>query len=463
MTRAIFLMAIFAALAGAMLVAACGDLGDGADPDTGAADDDTAAADDDPADGGDDDTNAGDDDARDDDDDDVSDDAPRFWEDVAPIIYNNCLDCHQTGGLAPMALETYDDAVRFAPLIKSQTASRAMPPWNPDNSGACNTYEDARWLTDAQIKTIGDWVDGGRPEGDPAKAPDFPDPPEGLDTVTHVIDPGIDFVPDASVDDDYRCFIVDLDPALTEDQFITAFQIKPGDLRMVHHVIVYALDTAMHEAKARALDREDAIPGYACFGDSGVQGARWLMSWAGGGGAKPYPERTGLRLVAGRPVVIQVHYDLRRYVGPDRTTVDVTLAPSVEIEGLILLAFNDQFYLPPGEERVTITKEFPIPGATAGDDVLFHGVFPHMHFFATEQRIGAWRNDEETCLLQVNKWDFHWQGYATYSEAIPAKVGDTMRLSCTYDTRGAKGPIYWGEGLDDEMCITQFYITPYFE
>src|SRR5437879_6466216 len=33
-----------------------------------------------------------------------------WYQDVAPIVSAHCMSCHQTGGIAPFALTTYEDA-----------------------------------------------------------------------------------------------------------------------------------------------------------------------------------------------------------------------------------------------------------------------------------------------------------------------------------------------------------------
>ena len=57
-----------------------------------------------------------------------------FTRDVAPILQENCVRCHRAaGGMAPMSLETYRVARRYASRIKHKTGLRdvagAMPPW----------------------------------------------------------------------------------------------------------------------------------------------------------------------------------------------------------------------------------------------------------------------------------------------------------------------------------------------
>ncbi|MGD8280532.1 MAG: hypothetical protein PVF69_05225, partial [Gemmatimonadota bacterium] len=53
-----------------------------------------------------------------------------FTRDVAPILYENCVECHREGSFAPMSLMTYDNARRYAARIRSRVAARQMPPWH---------------------------------------------------------------------------------------------------------------------------------------------------------------------------------------------------------------------------------------------------------------------------------------------------------------------------------------------
>src|ERR1043165_7385655 len=95
-----------------------------------------------------------------------------FTEDVAPIVVNVCAACHRPGEAAPFSLLSYDDVRKRGKLIASVTANRYMPPWHADSD--MGSFRDDRRLTDAQIKTIQEWVQAGMPEGDPRKMPETP-------------------------------------------------------------------------------------------------------------------------------------------------------------------------------------------------------------------------------------------------------------------------------------------------
>src|SRR6478609_1580820 len=108
--------------------------------------------------------------------DETSSNAPKFYEDVAPILNHNCVGCHRDGGIAQFSLTNYDQVRAHANDIASATAAREMPPMPVNNSGSCNTYANARWLSDDEISVLGRWAKSGTPAGDPSKAQPLPEP-----------------------------------------------------------------------------------------------------------------------------------------------------------------------------------------------------------------------------------------------------------------------------------------------
>ncbi len=85
--------------------------------------------------------------------------APTFSDDVAPILYRNCVSCHNPGGPGPFSLLTYADAKGHAKEIAAATRSGFMPPFPPQ--AAPGTFEDEHRLSKAQIDCISDWVNDG--------------------------------------------------------------------------------------------------------------------------------------------------------------------------------------------------------------------------------------------------------------------------------------------------------------
>ena len=95
--------------------------------------------------------------------------APTFTKDVLPIMQRSCQTCHRPGTPAPMSLMTYAEVRPWARAIKTKVTTREMPPWHIDRS--IGEYSNDPSLSDNEVATIAEWVDGGAPEGNRADAP----------------------------------------------------------------------------------------------------------------------------------------------------------------------------------------------------------------------------------------------------------------------------------------------------
>ena len=79
-----------------------------------------------------------------------------FHKDVAPILQENCQDCHRPVGrntmgmVAPMSLITYEEVRPWSKAIAKAAESRRMPPWHatPEFHG---TFSNERTLTEEEI------------------------------------------------------------------------------------------------------------------------------------------------------------------------------------------------------------------------------------------------------------------------------------------------------------------------
>ena len=55
-----------------------------------------------------------------------------YSEDISPIIYNNCTECHRVGGAGAMPFTSYEEVASLGVMIKYVTESGYMPPWHAD-------------------------------------------------------------------------------------------------------------------------------------------------------------------------------------------------------------------------------------------------------------------------------------------------------------------------------------------
>jgi hypothetical protein len=157
-----------------------------------------------------------------------------YNRDVAPILYKNCVVCHRPNDIAPMSLLTYKDTRPWGRAIREAVVQRKMPPWHADPKVG-DFLNDPR-LSDADIATIDAWVRTGAREGDPK---DLPPPPvfaEGWHIKPDIVFTIPEFTVNSASQDDYEYVYVPTN--FTEDKWVQAAEVLPGDRRVVHHATV---------------------------------------------------------------------------------------------------------------------------------------------------------------------------------------------------------------------------------
>jgi hypothetical protein len=176
--------------------------------------------------------------------------------------------------------------------------------------------------------------------------------------------------------------------------------------------------------------------------------------WAPGAGFTSYPAGTGLKLDAGRKLVMQVHYNTLAGVLPDQTSVKLQTTTTVASEAYIDFVLDTDMVLPAGNANASWTFQDDVPF-----NLRVYGVFPHMHTLGKTMKLEKITDGVETCIADVPRWDFHWQRFYFFERPVAYDAGDTSRVSCTFDTRSTNASVVWGEGTQDEMCLFGVYYT----
>jgi hypothetical protein len=342
-------------------------------------------------------------------------------------------------------------------------ADRRMPPFLADATGSCGSFDDSLWLDDDEIETFVRWADIGAPEGILRGEPTAPPERIALEGVIATVDTGHDYLPDQSTSDDYRCFVVDSPGAFT----VTGYDAVPSNPRIAHHLIMYQTSDDAAAAEARQLDEEAEGPGYPCFGTGPQVDATTVASWVPGVGVTHFPEGTGVTVDGSRPFILEMHYNIAGGPGEtDRTEVFLQTSDAVGITQILeIAAFDLDFEGPPGLDSWTTTDETPISWSLAdfglGDyegPLLVHGTNAHMHERGLSLRLEA-PGAEQSCLLDVPRWDFGWQLNYWYTEPVLIDSASDLRISCEWTTQGLDEPLTWGDRTVDEMCLAALYVT----
>ena len=391
----------------------------------------------------------------------VAVDGPTYSKEVVRIFQQHCQTCHHEGDIAPFNLTSYAEAKPYAAMIKIMTRTRQMPPWKATTG--CGEFADARVLPQSDIDTIAKWVDNGAPEGDPS---DLPPPLEfgdgwALGQPDHVFKYPEAYTPPAE-GDMYRCFTIPTN--LGGDSYVSAIDIRPGDAETVHHVIAY-LDYGSDSVR---LDEADAGPGYTSFGGPGFSNPGTLGGWAPGSRPIVLPENVALALPANARIVLQIHYHPHHGApGPDQTEIALYMAERKPEKLLrILPLLNTDFTIPPNDPNYRVDAVWPIL-----TPVPMHVwvIAPHMHLLGRKMQVEATvlATGEKKCLINIDDWDFNWQGMYRYQEPVALPTGTRLSLTSYFDnsSNNAKNPnsppkpVSWGEATTDEMCIAFLGIT----
>ena len=250
-----------------------------------------------------------------------------YSQDIAPLLYKNCVKCHRPGQVAPFSLLTYEDAARHGRDMAAQTQSRYMPPWKPEPGWG--KYRDERRLSAAEIATIKAWVDGGMPVGDTAK---IPSPPSfndtwQLGTPDLILEMPKEFDVPADGPDIYRNFVIP--SGVIEDKYVRAVEVKPLARSVVHHILFFTDTTG----GARSADGKDGQPGFPGFGSIFTIGDPVAALNGGLGGWVPgttpafLPSGLGMPLPKNADLLMQTHFHPNGAAQKEKTVIGLYFGP----------------------------------------------------------------------------------------------------------------------------------------
>ena len=362
-------------------------------------------------------------------------------------------------------------------------------------------FVGARGLSVAHKETIAKWVAAGAPEG---KASDLPPAPVYTDewnigTPDAVLSMTEDYPIPATGEIPYQYLVV---PAnFAEDRFITDWEIRPGDRRAVHHLLLYLLapkEVAEAQAKQRqqmmlnrmfgpkpAANAPRPTPPFemaCCFqipdGEEGgrplppeqrkdpgpnyrprPQGmAQGMGGFSPGGSIRRFPEGMGMRIPAGYSLVFQMHYTTYGKATTDRSKIGLKFAktpPKTILNTMALI--NASLSIPPGATNHLVENTM-----TFNRDTMIYSLIPHTHVRGTGWHYEATYPDgRKEVILSVPKYDFNWQHEYVFTQPWMVPAGTKLHAKAWYDNsaNNKSNPdptktVTWGDQTWEEMMYT---------
>jgi peroxiredoxin len=370
-----------------------------------------------------------------------------FAKDIAPLFNRRCVECHRPGEIGPFSLTDYAKAAGWAEMIAEVVEDGRMPPWHADPK--YGHFANDRRLTDAEKKLISTWVDNGAPAGDVSQLPPTPTFTDGWqlpkppDAVIAMSDRPRDVPAEGAVR--YQYFAAPTH--FTEDKWVSAVEVRPGNRAVVHHVLVFARKPG---------DRGDPDGG-------GTRG--FLASYVPGLRSLPYPAGMAKRVAAGSVLIFQIHYTPNGSPQTDLSRIGFVFADpkTVTHEVRTTSAVTRALAIPPGEADYRVDAN----SRPAADGSLLLAYMPHMHLrgkaFSYE---AVYPDGKRETLLDVPHYDFNWQTAYRLAEPrqLPAgtKVHAVAHFDNSPDNPNNPDPtkrVRWGEQTWDEMMIGYFDVA----
>lgn len=436
--------------------------------------------------------------------------AQDYYADIRPQLVRSCLGCHSSRGPG-WSMEDPEATYALRHAIANAILERRMPPWLAEPGH--QEYVGDVGLPGDVLELVRRWSDGGFPKGEVRPDPDTrwlaehgksehagfrPD-------VSLEVLPGNRYLPDQAKADDYRCFV--LDWPRDRATYVTGFRALPGNLAVAHHLVVYAIVPEVL-ARYREAEQEEEGAGYQCFGGAvpdrlvepgmreayearypnGIRalsrGNFWLAHWAPGMDGHVFPEGTGIRMVPGSGLVVQMHYYSRTAPGqPDAgTRMEFRVAEQVERPAFhfaqtdnrwLTAADNGSMVIPAGRQATyqtadTLRSLLGLVARVTGvapervQGLEIHSANLHMHAIGHSGVITLADSRGTETLLSVPRWDLRWQRDFTLAKPkVFSKDGlraAVLAVRCTFQNPRSE-PVYGGYGSGEEMCFNFSYIA----
>ncbi len=197
-----------------------------------------------------------------------------YNDDVFPIFNERCGRCHVAGGVAPMSLLTYKDALPWAESIRIELTAAHMPPWYAETG--FGDLKTSHRLSPRELDVILTWATGGTPEGASKR------------------------LPAVRIKNDWRMGKPDLLIPMP-----SPFTLGPGQMEDTKE---FVLQTATVDRWVRAVDLLPGAPAMVRDASLHIRSVGLLAYWLPGDEPVAPPAGAAFKWPAGSELVLRIHY-----------------------------------------------------------------------------------------------------------------------------------------------------------
>ena len=264
-----------------------------------------------------------------------------------------------------------------------------------------------------------------------------------------------------AAEDGYFCFV--LDPEFAETNWLTAAQVVPDALDLLHHVFLYLVPPELATATQ---DRLGPDSSFECFSTLADDGLEPLVIWLPDTPPLRFPEDSGVRAEPGSLLLMQVHYHAWRETGGlDQTAIDMKwtdVAPAREARFEVVgtnqadAVLGDPPFTIPRQinqhiEEVAVTVPADVP------DSRLWSVSGRLNYAGSGLEVRL----QDQCLVSVPEWQLDWMRLYQYDAPLVdlprVRGGDAVSLRCEYDNTWQNEELrdaLEAAGHDETMTVT---------
>lgn len=372
-----------------------------------------------------------------------------YEKDIAPVIAENCAECHREGGIAPFAMNSHAMVQGWSPMIREVLMTKRMPPAQIDSH--VGDFVNDMLISDAEMQKILYWIEAGSPNdsaADPLAQLTWPESKWAFGEPDYIVKIPPQSIPATGVLD-YRYITVPIET--TEDRWVRASQYIAGDRTVLHHTLNSLVEPGQEQRGG--------------FLGGGNPDQANIAAYVPGGEPQREPPNTGGLLKAGSKLNLQLHYTTN-----GRETVDAgeiglwfypeDQVPTERMSGACACIFTQEWTnIPPHAKAFEQTRSI-----TLTKEAELHSMLSHMHFRGKYMRFYAdYPDGSREELLNIADYDYAWQlGYQLRNpKLMPA--GTVLTAVGAFDN-SAQNPmnpdpdrsVPWGQQSWDEMFFGSF-------
>jgi mono/diheme cytochrome c family protein len=415
-----------------------------------------------------------------------------YEKDIAPIIAENCAQCHREGGIAPFAMDSNLAVQGWSPMIREVVMTKRMPPGQIDNKVGKKIKNEMN-LSDEEMQKLVHWINTGSKvdsKNDPLTALVWPDTKWSLGEPDLIVKVPPQSIPATGVVD-YMNIPVDL--GLDKDVWIRGSEVVPGDSAVLHHIITTVVPpegppdfqkilmdimATLPPEKAQALRAKIFSAGAAgnlniadifaelpevdlgvFIGGGSDPDMADVAGYAPGNAVSLNPPGVGGLLKAGSSLNLQMHYTTSGKETVDATEIgiyfyDDGVVPEERMSGGVGNDFSIR--IPPQAKDHEMQIATTIP-----KDAEIYSLMPHMHFRGKRMSfVAKYPDGSEEMLLSVPAYSFNWQLKHELAEPLHVPAGTQIIATGAYDNSSQNhfspdpnSEVRWGEQSWEEMFM----------